>query len=221
LRQGKSVTSERIMKRKDGILRNVEVIGKLLSDGRLLVFVRDISERLKAQNEILKEKNLSDSIINSLPGIFYLYNKEGKFLRWNTNFEAVSGYSHQEVSNMHPLDFFAEDEKELLLEKITNVFVSGEENVQANFLTKTKEKIPFYFTGIAIDYEGTTCLMGVGLDFSERIKAQEEIKETSEKLRQLTAHLLSVREEERKRIGREIHDELGQQLTQLKWTYLG
>ena len=83
-------------------------------------------------------------------------------------------------------------------------------------LTKTKEKIPFYFTGIAIDYEGETCVMGVGIDISDRVKAQEKIKHTSEQLRQLALHLQTIREEERKRIGREIHDELGQQVTAIK-----
>lgn len=117
---------------------------------------------------------------------------------------------------MHPLDFFDENEKQLLTEKIGNVFVSGEDNVQANFLLKTKEKLPYYFTGKAIEYEGITCLMGVGIDFSERVKAEAAIEQAAEKLQQLTAHLQEIRELERKRIGREIHDELGQQLTAIK-----
>lgn len=53
-------------------------------------------------------------------------------------------------------------------------------------------------------------------DISERKKTEEEIKNTNEQLRQLTVHLQSIREEERKRISREIHDELGQQLTAIK-----
>jgi len=178
--------------------------------------VADITERKKMDDEILKEKYLSESILNSLPGVFYLYDKNGKFLRWNKNLETVSGYSSEEIREMHPLDFFDEEEKELLSKKIENVFISGEDNVVANFLHKTKEKIPYYFTGITVDYEGKQCLMGVGIDFSERIQAQEIIKETTDQLRQLTAHLQNVREEERKRIGREIHDELGQQLTAIK-----
>lgn len=216
LKGDKPVNRERIMKRRDGQQLEVEVTAKLLSDGRILHFVRDISERKRVQNELIKERNLSNSIINSLPGIFYLYNKEGKFLRWNRNFETVSMYSSGEIGNMHPLDFFDDDEKELLSQKIQNVFITGIDNVQANFLLKNKTKIPYYFTGIAITYEGNTCLMGVGIDFSERKKAQEKIVETADQLRQLTAHLQRVREDERKRIGREIHDELGQQLTAIK-----
>ena len=189
------------------------------SDGKcniLVGSVHDITELKKIEHEILKEKHLSDSIINSLPGVFYLYNSNGKFLRWNKNLEQVSRYGADEIRRMHPLDFFDTEEKKLLDQKIRNTFLVGEDNVQAEFLTKTKEKIPYYFTGKVIDYEGSNCLMGVGIDFSERVKAQEKIKETTEQLRLLTAHLQSVREEERKRIGREIHDELGQQLTAIK-----
>ena len=183
---------------------------------RIVGTLQDISARIAAKNEIIKERELSDSVINSLPGVVYLYNKDFRFLRWNKNFETVTGYSAEEIKEMHPLDFFDEAEKNIVSNKIDNTFSNGEASVQAAFLLKTKEKIPYYFTGKAITYEGTHCLVGVGIDFSERVNDQQKIKETTEQLRQLTAHLQSVREEERKRIGREIHDELGQQLTAIK-----
>jgi len=179
-------------------------------------FIRDITERVRAQNEVINEKNLSDSAINSLPGVFYLYNRQGKFLRWNKNFETVTKYSAEEVAQMHPLDFFDSKDKELIAKKIATTFELGEDNVVADFLLKTNDKITYYFTGKLIEYSGEDCLAGVGIDFTERIRAQEKIRETTEQLRQLTAHLQSIREEERKRIGREIHDELGQQLTAIK-----
>lgn len=183
---------------------------------RIVGTLQDISERIMAKNEIIKERILSDSVINSLPGVFYLYNKDFRFLRWNKNFETVTGYSADEIRQMHPLDFFDTAEKKIVANKIDSTFKSGEASVQAAFLLKTKEKIQYYFTGKAIEYEGTDCLAGVGIDFTERINDQQKIKETTEHLRQLTAHLQSIREEERKRIGREIHDELGQQLTAIK-----
>jgi PAS domain S-box-containing protein len=201
---------------KTGIVSVTPVFDSDDNCSMLVGSVHDITTLKKIESEILKEKQLSDSVINSLPGVFYLYNSDGNFLRWNKNLEQVSKYDAEEIRLMHPLDFFDTEEKKLLDQKIKNTFITGEDNVQANFLLKTKQKIPYYFTGKAIDYEGSKCLMGVGIDFSERIKAQEKIKETTEQLRLLTAHLQSIREEERKRIGREIHDELGQQLTAIK-----
>ncbi len=216
LKKGQSVITERFMKGRDGVIRDIEVTAKQLSDGRLLAFIRDISARKNVEREIIKEKNLSDSIINSLPGIFYLFNKQGKYLRWNKNFETVTGYSKAEIYFLKPIDIIVDDEKNMVRDCISMAYKKGANSIQAFLLPKSKEKIPYYFKGVAIDYEGQSCIVGVGIDFSERVRVQQEIEETSVKLRELTAHLLDVREEERKRIGREIHDELGQQLTAIK-----
>lgn len=53
-------------------------------------------------------------------------------------------------------------------------------------------------------------------DITERVAAEKELESSREALRSLSAHLQRVREEERTRIAREIHDELGQAMTALK-----
>jgi PAS domain S-box-containing protein len=151
-----------------------------------------------------------------LPGIFYLYDQSGNFIRWNKNFETVSGYSAEEISKMHPLDFFEGEERALIKARISEVFKEGESMAEACFTTKDGKKIPYYYTGLAINYEDKVCLIGSGIDITERKKAEAELKATNDQLHSLSAHLQSVREEERIRIAREIHDELGQQLTGLK-----
>ena len=50
----------------------------------------------------------------------------------------------------------------------------------------------------------------------QRQQAEGELRDSHEQLRNLSSHLESVREEERTRLAREIHDELGQELTALK-----
>lgn len=149
------------------------------------VLVKQIMARKKAEEEIIREKELSDSLINSLPGVFYLYNEEGKFFRWNKNFETVTGYSSEEMSQKHPLDFFGGDEKSLLENKIKNVFKTGEDKVAASFIDKQGNKTPYFFTGKMINYEGIKCLMGVGIDISERVKAEEALIKSEERFRTL------------------------------------
>ena len=182
----------------------------------IYAIARDISKRKAAEQQVKKEKTLADSVINSLPGVFYLYNQAGKFIRWNKNLEVVTGYSGDEISQMHPLDFFEGEERALVQEKIAEVFKHGESNVEAYFVNRQGEKTPYFFTGLAIDYEDKPCLMGAGVDITKRKNAEIELKASNEQLRSLASHLQSIREEERIRIAREIHDELGQQLTGLK-----
>ncbi|HEX4851274.1 MAG TPA: PAS domain S-box protein, partial [Puia sp.] len=105
-----------------------------------------------------KEETLSDSIINSLPGIFYLFDHEGKFLRWNKRFELVSGYSANEIARMHPRDFFSEKDKDYISGRIQKSFVEGVSDAEADLLTKDGNSIPHYFTGQHILFEEQSCL---------------------------------------------------------------
>jgi PAS domain S-box-containing protein len=67
---------------------------------------------------------------------------------------------------------------------------------------------------LRLDSTRAVCL--IASDLSETKRAEQELRASSEQLRKLTAHLQSVREEERARISREVHDELGQSLTAVK-----
>jgi PAS domain S-box-containing protein len=53
-------------------------------------------------------------------------------------------------------------------------------------------------------------------DITERKRAEEELERSRDQLRALAARLQNVREEERTRVAREIHDELGQALTAIR-----
>lgn len=187
---------------------------------------KDISYALEnlARNKTLQyttqqielEKEKADSIINSLPGIFYMYDKTGRFVRWNKNFEMVSGYTRAEISKMTPLDFFADDEKVLLENRIGEVFEVGYADVTASFYTKDKRKIPHYFNGRRVAFEGIEYLIGMGIDISLRVEAEEEVRESISEIQRLNDYLQNSREEERTNISREIHDVLGQHLTAIK-----
>jgi PAS domain S-box-containing protein len=72
-----------------------------------------------------------------------------------------------------------------------------------------------YPTG-AFTQDGRRIYFHMIFDITDRKQAEEQLQASREQLRGLSAHLESVREEERKNMAREIHDELGQILTALK-----
>ncbi|MEW6078944.1 MAG: PAS domain S-box protein [Thermodesulfobacteriota bacterium] len=133
----------------------------------------DITERKKMQENLFNEQLLSEHMINSLPGIFYLFDENGRYLRWNRNLEIVTGKSPEEIGQASPLDFFEGTDKDLVAERIKEVYEKGSSSAEAHLVVKDGKQIPYFFTGLRIQFEGKHYLIGVGLDISER-KAMEE-----------------------------------------------
>jgi PAS domain S-box-containing protein len=76
--------------------------------------------------------------------------------------------------------------------------------------------LPVHFSLSPLRLDGTRAICLIASDLSEVKRAEQEVRASSEQLRKLAARLVSAREEERTRIAREVHDELGQALTAVK-----
>ena len=138
----------------------------------ITIFYRDITKQKNAELEIQHEKLLSDSIVNSLPGIFYLINTEGEFVRWNKNFETISGYSKEEIKNMRFADFFDAPENKLLIDTVNHILDNGSAETESMILTKNGKKIPYYINGYFQNIYNANYIIGVGIDISERKKLE-------------------------------------------------
>jgi PAS domain S-box-containing protein len=195
VRRGERITQfETVRLRKDGTLFPVSITvspiwapDDVLKDSVKIIgvskIIRDITERKRVEALADSEQRFASSLIEAMPGVFYLYDEQGRFLRWNRNLERVSGYSAEEIAQIHPLDLFSSEERPLLEKRIAEVFEKGEASVEASLVSKEGRVVPYLFTGRRVVLDGLPRLVGVGIDMAERRRAEEAVKKSEERYR--------------------------------------
>ena len=177
--------------------------------------LRDITERKKAE----EQQALYTSVISSSDDAIVTKSIDGIYTSWNNGAEKIFGYSSEEIIGQsvseitHPVIFkeeFEIMERIKLFEKIEHYETKR---------TRKDGKIIHVSLSVSplIDNEGN--IIGsskIIRDITKRKESEAEIHHLTEELRVLLEHVQTSREEERKYIAREIHDELGQALTALK-----
>ena len=145
------------------------------------------NQELVYKEEALKiEQQFTNSMIDSYPGIFYLYTyPELRLKRWNKNYEDVIGINSGEIKERHLLDWFPSDIRESVIETVEVVMKNGSATRETNLLTGDNKIIPFLLTGIKFESSGRTYLMGSGINITDRKKIENALTESEERYRTL------------------------------------
>jgi PAS domain S-box-containing protein len=153
----------------------------------------------QAETALRHEKDLSDTIIASLPGIFYMYDDQGRLVRWNKKYEEITGYSTEELLRTHFAHFYAPEDADQFMVQMRKAFSDGSAEFEVALMTRDGEKIPYYFTGVRAQIEDQIYLVGMGIDITERTRAEQDLQEYQEHLEELvekrTAELRAINEQ--------------------------
>lgn len=194
------------------IERNSEGLG-LIVRGTLI----DITERKHAENELLISNEKFTTAFQVGPaGLTITRISDGKFIDVNDSFLNMFGFNREEVIGHTSLElnmFSSEQRKKLIQAQIET---GGVQNYELLFRTKFGKPLNMLFSSKSMVLNGEQCLLTTLIDITDRIMAEDKVIKSREELRLLSAHLQNVREDERKNLAREMHDEVGQILTSIK-----
>jgi PAS domain S-box-containing protein len=192
------------LRRRDGSHRWFRGRGQALWDAqgnpyRLAGSISDITDRKLAQETLRQEKEFSDALIRGQPGIFYLYDQRGQMLRWNANFERVTGWSAAEIAGMKAYDFIAPEHARMAALSIQSALRSGGASGEVLLRTRDGAHLPYFCTLQRVQIEGGPLLLGVGVDISDRKRAEDEVRRLNDDLEQRvrarTAELIAANRE--------------------------
>jgi PAS domain S-box-containing protein len=156
----------------------------------------------------------------SVVGVYVVL--DARFMYANETFAGMFGYRPEEFIGRHMRDLVTPDS---LAEVMENYRMRVSEGVPTiHYFPKIVHRdghiVHLEVHGSRVEYKGRPALSGVAIDITERVKRDEELRQSRHQLRELAAYLNSVREDQRAALAREVHDVLGGMLTSVKWDVL-
>jgi PAS domain S-box-containing protein len=185
------------------------------------VILRDITERRRAEEYLRESRERFRSAFDNAAIGMALVSTEGHWLQVNQSMCEIVGYSERELlattfqAITHPDDLAADLSH-------AGRTLAGEVRsyqMEKRYLHKLGHYVwALLSVSLVRDGQGNPqYFISQIQDITERKRVEEEVKTSNEQLRAISARLESAREEEGVRIARELHDELGGNMTGLKW----
>ncbi len=173
---GKAATDLK-SRRKDGNKRWWAIEAIRLDNNTFLCFAKDITERKNTEEKLHREQLFSKALLNSIPGIFYLYTyPELRLVTWNKEHETLFGYEADELKGRHVIDWYTPEDQVAVMKSLESFLDTGEASVEAQLLTKDGRLIPFLLTAVKFEDQGQIYLIGIGTNVADRNQAQLELQ---------------------------------------------
>jgi PAS domain S-box-containing protein len=176
----------------------------------------ELANHNRAEEELTK---LSGAVRQTADSVV-IASRNGIIEYVNPAFEKLTGYSKEEVIGKAPAILKSGKHDQEFYRALWETILSGR-IFRAEFINRKKSGELYHqeetITPIVNGDGRILHFVSTGRDITERRRVEEKLRKSYEQLHQFAVHLQSAREEERSRIAREIHDELGQALTGLKF----
>ena len=189
-----------------------------LAETRLTEFASNLIE---VKNKLeYSELKLKQAQTIAHVGSWELNFKSGIAL-WSDESCRIYGISPKENKQTYEIweSFIHPDDKKNVLEIIKQAGILQRDYSFYHRILRRDGTVRFIYSHSHFEFDAAgnaVGLYGIAMDITEQKLAEQEIIRKSEELRDLSNHIQHIREEERKLVSRELHDELGQQLTALK-----
>jgi PAS domain S-box-containing protein len=225
--EGRKFVALRWHRKKDGTIFPVEMTCSYFElQGRkaYVAAIRDITERKQTEDALRRSETKFRTLYDSTSDALLLSDEKGSLIECNPAGLAMFGCATaQELCSKHPADFSPplqpDGTNSLTLAnlRIATALEKGSHHFEwTHKRMDTGEAFPTEVHLTLMEVGGEQVILGSIRDITERKRAEEALGASREQLRALAARTRAVREEERTRIAREIHDVLAQELTSLK-----
>ncbi|GAB6182775.1 sensor histidine kinase [Thermodesulfovibrio hydrogeniphilus] len=184
----------------------------------IIILVVNINKRKKVEKELRLSEEKYRDLYDSAPDMYHSVDKNGKIIECNETEAKMLGYRKEEIIGKPLIYFMTEESRKAQEEFFPNITKYRFVQIERDFVRKDGS----VFTAalnvfVEVDEKGNLIkTKTIGRDITYSKKIEKELRESKEALRKLSLYLQNVRENERKEIAKEIHDELGQSLTALK-----
>ena len=133
--------------------------------------------------KVRREKAMTEAIFDTLPGMVFQVDTEGRLLRWNRKVQELTGFSPEELRQMKGWDFMPDVDREAVRQRIAAILQDGSFSTETGLRRQDGSVFRAFLTAAPLTFQGRTQVIGIGLDITERVRAEEALQHSEEKFR--------------------------------------
>ena len=168
----------------------------------ILVAIEDVTALRRATQRARRERTFVNSVLDTVGALVVVLDAEGRIVRFNEECESVTGYAFEEVEGKHVVDLLVPPGERNQVRDLFADLRRGEAPLHHENHWQTQEGEPRLIrwsnTVLRNDEGEVEYVVGTGIDVTERRRLEREV--------------IAASEEERRRIGEDLHDTLASHL---------
>lgn len=204
-----------LVQTRNGEHRLLEYYNSLRTEGVAAPIVRgiarDTTEARRSEHALRESEERYRELFENSKDAFYVHDINGIYTSVNRASEKLSGYTREQIIGKHFSEFMTPEHARQVQRQLQKKLESaGETTYEIEMITKKGRQVPVEISSRLIVENGMPVgVQGCVRDISEKKKSQEAARNYSRRL-------IEAQEAERRRISRELHDQVGQILTAVK-----